>query len=265
MNESKTKKINLEIYNIAYNYLLNILPEQLKEEDLEKYFIGDNAEFSSLKDVYIQIIRYAQNYQRMPNVIKFEERIHEIGHILYDFDYEQISSISVKDLYYTFRKELHITSKDSKMNSWYKWSNSVIDAAKFVCNFKDVEDFKKFVALYSYNTVTRMSLPLLISSKISGIGFALACDLLKELGYLNYPKPDVHIIDIFSQLGLSDENPINVFEAVVKMAEYCNVTPYKVDKILWLISSGRFYHDNITIGRKKDEFIQFANEQIKQL
>ena len=83
------------------------------------------------------------------------------------------------------------------------------------------EDFKHFVSLYDYNTITRMSLPLLISSKISGIGFALACDFLKELGYVNYPKPDVHIVDIFTSLEHSDNNIINVFEAVIKMYEDC--------------------------------------------
>ena len=83
---------------------------------------------------------------------------------------------------------------------------------------------------------------------------------MKELGYVNYPKPDVHIIDIFTDLGLTDNNPINVFEAVIRMYEDCKeidatVTPYKIDKILWLISSGRFYLDNIIINRHKEEFL----------
>ncbi len=253
---------NVEIYKCAYEYLLKILPDQLNENGLEKYFKGDRAKFTSLKDVFIQIIHSAQNYQRMPNVIKFDERYNEFKRILYDYDYKIIAGMTVNDLYHIFRKEFNITSEDTKRNSWYKWSKSVFDAAKFINNFKDVDDFKRFVNLYDYNTVTRISLPLLISSKISGIGFALACDMLKELGYLNYPKPDVHIIDIFVQLNLADENPISVFEAVVKMAADCtvynnSVTPYKIDKILWLISSGKFYLDGITIGRNKENFIAY--------
>ena len=94
------------------------------------------------------------------------------------FDYNIVADMQVEDLYYTFRNKFKITSRDSKMNSWYKWSKSIIDSAKFIKNFKDVEDFKYFVSLYDYNTITRMSLPLLISSKISGIGFPLACDFL---------------------------------------------------------------------------------------
>ena len=55
-------------------------------------------------------------------------------------------------------------------------------------NFTDVDDFRSFVTQFDYNKPTRMALPLLISTKISGIGFALACDCLKELGFLSYPK-----------------------------------------------------------------------------
>lgn len=38
------------------------------------------------------------------------------------------------------------------------------------------------------------------------------------------------------------------------------VTPYKIDKILWLICSGRFYLDDTTISRHKEEFIKNARE-----
>lgn len=34
--------------------------------------------------------------------------------------------------------------------------------------------------------------------------------------------------------------------------------PYKLDKIIWLICSGRFYLDDISVGRHKDDFIQYA-------
>ena len=46
----------------------------------------------------------------------------------------------------------------------------------------------------------------MISVKVSGFGFPLAYDFLKELGYTEYKKPDVHLIDIFKGLGLIDRN-----------------------------------------------------------
>ena len=82
-----------------------------------------------------------------------------------------------------------------------------------------MSNFVKFVSRFNYNISTRMALPLLISTKTSGIGFALACGTLKELGFTNYPKPDVHMLDVFSALGLSVHEPISTFEAIVRMSE----------------------------------------------
>jgi hypothetical protein len=170
-------------------------------------------------------------------------------------------------LYQKFRNEFDVTSADNNFNSWHKWTKSIVDAAKFMSDFKDIEDFKSFVAKFDYNLLTRMAMPLLISKKISGLGFALACDCLKELGYINYPKPDVHLIQVFVGAGLSSEEPISVFEAIVRMAEDCKeidpeITPYKIDKVIWLICSGRFYLDDISIGRHKEELINIIADKL---
>ena len=262
----KTNK-NIVVYKTAYSYLLELLPEGIDEENLKKYFVGDRRNYKSLEDIYEQIIQSAQNYQRMPNVIKFYERKERIKELLFNYNFSEIASINVEDLYKEFRKEFNVTSADSKFNCWHKWSKSICDAAKFMSNFNDVNDFKGFVKQFDYNLPTRMALPLLISTKISGVGFALACDFLKELGYLNYPKPDVHLIDVFYGLKLSEKEPISTFEAIVKMSEDCikidpTATPYKIDKIIWLICAGRFYLDEINIGQHKKDFINIAAKEI---
>lgn len=257
------KQKMLNTYQLAYSYLVSMLPAEMTEADLEKYFIGDRKDFTSVQDIYEQFIYSAQNYQRMPNVIKYDQRREKIKEILFDFDVRQIQNMDVDELYYQFRESFGVTSNDTKQNSWRKWSHSIVDAAEFMSNFKDADDFRGFVEQFDYNRPTRMALPLLISTKISGMGFALACDTLKELGYLSYSKPDVHLIEVFSQLGLSEKDPISVFEAIVEMAEVCKEvdsesSPYKLDKIIWLICSGRFYLDDISIGRHKDDFIQYV-------
>lgn len=262
------KDKNQIVFRTACNYLIEILPDELEPKDLEKYFVGDRRNFSSLDVVYEQFIQSAQNYQQMPNVIKFGERKAKIKAILSNYDFKKIAAIPVEDLYQTFRREFNVTSEDNNRNCWHKWSNSVIDAAKFTNDFRSIDDFKTFVNQFDYNLPTRMALPLLISTKIRGVGFALACDCLKELGYINYPKPDVHLIEVFSGLGMSDNNPISVFEAIVRMSEDCKeiddkVTPYKIDKIIWLICSGRFYLDDVTIGRHKEDFINITTLELK--
>ncbi len=261
---------NQIVYRTACRYLHEIKPEQIDSDDLKKYFVGDRLDFSTLEDVFEQIIHSAQNYQGMPNVIKYQERRERIKSILYNFNLECISQYDVEVLYQKFRYEFNVTSADNNFNSWHKWSKSIVDAAMFMIEFKDVEDFKSFVAKFDYNLLTRMAMPLLISTKISGLGFALACDFLKELGYTSYPKPDVHLTQVFVGAGLSSDKPISVFEAIVRMAEDCKeidpeITPYKIDKVIWLICSGRFYLDQISVGRHKEEFINLIEGELKTI
>ena len=259
-----SKERNIQIYQAAYQFLEQLKPDSV---NLENYFYGDNRDFQSLEEVYIRFIVSAQNYQRMPNVIAFDKREPEISEILYRYDIEKISGMVADDLYTEFRQRFNVTTPDSKKNSWYKWSCSVIDSAKFVGGFKDAADFDEFVRRFDYNASSRIALPLLIQSRIRGIGFALACDLLKELGYTSYTKPDVHLTDIFNALGLCERNPISVFEAIERMADDCmtedpDVTPYRVDKVFWLICSGNFYNETppIRIKGRKKELIEYLKK-----
>lgn len=256
-----SKEKNIAVYQSALSFLSEIIPDGMTKQDLEKYYVGNKFNYNSLTDIFEQLIASAQNYQGMPNFIKYFERRDRIKAILADFDIARISEMNIETLYLTFRKEFNVTSADTKYNAWHKWSRSVIDAAEFMCNFKSVDDFNRFVKQFDYNLPTRIALPLLISTKISGIGFALACDALKELGFTSYAKPDTHLIDICEELGLSDRNQLNVFEAIVRIANDSaeidpDVTPNKVDKIMWLISSGNFYIDGKTIGSHKKDYIR---------
>ena len=264
MNKSD-RDWNIQVYSRAVSFLEDITPAGI---NLEKYYVIKDSKIRNLRNVYYQFIRSAQNYQQMPNVIAFDSRKKDIEEILYGYDYKKISEMNPKNLYKEFRRRFKIKSEDSKYNSWSKWSNSIVDAAKFMKEFRNIEDFRSFVERFDYNVHTSMALPLLISEKINGIGFALACDLLKELGFTRYPKPDVHLKEVFSKLGLSDDDPISTFEAIVRMSDICkdideSVTPYKVDKIIWLICSGKYYLEKPMQkqpGRKK-EFIKLLSKE----
>ena len=267
--EIKSADRNVLIYSAARAYLDSIKPTSIS---LDNYFLGDSRDFTSLTDVDIQFIRSAQNYQQMPNVIKFDARKERIASLTYGFDYSIVKDFSAEDLYQMFRREFRVDSEDNNHNCWLKWSKSIIDAAKFISDFSDVDDFVVFVNRFDYNVSSRIALPLLIAQKIYGMGFALACDTLKELGFTNYPKPDVHLMDIFSALGISGKQPIDTFEAIARMAESAkavdkDATPYKVDKTFWLICSGRFYLERpeVIIGRHKAKFIELAQGLLTQL
>ena len=103
------------------------------------------------------------------------------------------------------------------------------------------------------------ALPLLLSQEIFGIQFALACNWLKELGLTYYPKPDIHMVKVFSALGVCEENQIECYKAMIALAKKCNVNTYQLDKVVWLICSGNYYRqENVEIKSKKlrDNFIE---------
>jgi len=163
------------------------------------------------------------------------------------------------NLYELFCETFPVNNRDSKNNLWHRYSKAVISAAKFISTFKSAKDFDEFILSFSYNRYSSAALPMLLEKEVFGLGFTLACDFLKELGYSQYPKPDIHIKEIFTALDLCDDTDYDAFKAVIEMAEINNDTAYNVDKIFWLIGSGNFYFHNIKIGRNKKKFIEICN------
>ena len=96
------------------------------------------------------------------------------------------------------------------------------------------------------------------------MGFALVCDALKEMGFISFSKPDVHIKRIFTELGICGDDDEAVFNALDELAKDNNVSPYKADKIFWLICSGYFYKDPNIRGKHPhaDGFIANAKDKL---
>ena len=239
--------INQQLYEAAYEMLLSMLPQGLTEDDLDKYLQGNRFNPKDLKEVYRAFIRTAQNYQFMPNVIQFDNRENTIAKILHDYDYKYACNLNPDYLYDEFKSAFGISSE----KSWRLWSKAVVDSAMFICSFKSINEFNEFVT----KSKDLKAVPLLISRKIRGIGFALACNALKDIGYLDYVKPDVHLIDICDALGIAGRDQIEVFDAMQQIAKDNNITPYKLDKVLWLVCSGYFYEDQIRVRGRKEELI----------
>lgn len=210
-----------------------------------------------------------QNYQSMPNVIGFyvkKERAKGFRKILFDYDEVRILNAynSYEELRNAFAKEFNIdeSSFERKNNSWTKYSKAILSACSFMNQFKDAEDFNTFVGLFSYNEATAVALPLVLEREIYGLGFALGCDFLKEIGYGQYPKPDVHLIGIFHALGLCENDQLSCYKAIIRMANTVKETPFRVDKVFWLIGSGNFNSDSYEgeIKPRRESFIEHMEE-----
>ncbi len=117
-----------------------------------------------------------------------------------------------------------------------------------MAQFPAAKEFYEWVDFFNDDDRARPALPLLIHQEVFGVGFALACDFLKELGYTKFAKPDVHLIKIFVGLELCPPGPTpspsQVFKSIIRVADNVKKTPYDVDKLFWLVGSGNFYLNN---------------------
>ena len=253
------------VYKEALIFLNTVKPDLIDDKELEKYFCVEKN-YKTKNDILEHLLGSLQNYQRMPNVIKFDNNKKQFRKILLNFDCNKILKKyeSYDTLLDAFSKEFNINKStfNRKNNSWVKYSKAILSSCVFLQQFKDIDDFDSFVKLFTYNESTAAALPMLLSKEIYGLGFALACDFLKELGYDQYPKPDIHLIDVFSELGLSNRNDFDCYKSIIRMAKQVGETPYKVDKIIWLICSGNYYLHNIKIDSSKKEFIEYIKEKI---
>lgn len=128
--------------------------------------------------------------------------------------------------------------RDNSRNYWTLFYKGSLSVARYLNQFDTFGDFLTFVNDFDAKASTRPALPLLLEKEIFGFGFALACNFLMEIGFANFCKPDVHLLDIFSGLGLAERSELNVFRIVSLMAEENGQTPFAVDKVFWLIGSG---------------------------
>ncbi len=153
---------------------------------------------------------------------------------------------------------------NNSKNYWVIFCKSVISASKFLSQFSNVNEFDNFVSQFYLNEYTRLALPLLLEQEIFGFGFALSCNFLKENGYPEFVKPDVHIKAIFYGTGISKSNSdYDIFKDVIRFSKDIGELPYTVDKLFWLVGSGNFYLDKVKIKTNRNYFIDRVKQKFK--
>lgn len=255
-------KIN-KIYNFSYNYLIKISKGKVSKTDIDS-FIGtpDVTSFSSLEDAFGMLLVILQDFQMYPNVIKYHERETEIKKEIHFPNIIYCSKLNADKLADKFVKKF----KSNSSGCWSRYCKGIVSGAKFLSGFKDYNSLKATLDSFDLNIVTREALALFLQTKINNMGFAIACNWLKELGYVNYTKPDVHMKDVCQAFGLIDntKNDLECFEAMDMVANRCGVEPYKLDKVWWLICSGNFYRYGIQLPypqKTKADFIKAIKAQ----
>lgn len=256
-----------ELYKSAVEFLLSF--DLITDEDINKHLQSEFTKPNDLKIIYKRLCESAQNKQMSTKVIgKAIGGVDKLKTILYEFDPHKVADNYKKDegskLLAKIIKELKPSGqmRTTSRSLWPQYCQSVIDSAHFLKTFSTATDFYKWADFFANDLRAKPALPLMISIEITGIGFPLACDFLKEIGYKEYGKPDVHLKDNFKALNIIDpleksttKQDYLTLKAIDKISLSNNVTPYAVDKIFWLIGSGNFYLSNKNIGGQKKKFI----------
>jgi hypothetical protein len=240
-------------YRLAMDYLLG--QKGVKPDLVNKYLKGPTHP-QSLPLIYKGLLITGQNTNMMPQVIgKSIGGIDSLEPLLCGFEprkvvekYEGDWELVLDDIISKLNPRGKV--RKGKGGLWTRYCKTITSGAAFLSQFDDAVDFYKWVDFFDNDKRARPALPMLLSYEIDGLGFPLACDFLKEMGYLNFGKPDVHIKIIFVELSLCWSNEdYKVFKAICRVAKNVGVTPYNVDKLFWLVASGNFYLDGINIGQ----------------
>ena len=272
-----TPEIDRNAYKMAQAYLPSLGIKGVTQGAVEKYLnpASLRPRPTTKQGLYQRILESAQNANMKASVIGLAiGGVEKLAPVLANFDPRAVLTqygASWEPILDTIVKRLKPRGqvRRSPRSIWPHYCQTIISAAGFVEQFDSAEDFFRWVDFFDRDERAHASLPMLLSREIDGFGFALACDFLKELGYVSFPKPDVHLRDIFTALELCQkgDDDYQLFKAIVRLATHATVTPYNADKVFWLIGSGFFYED-LSIGNKgrignhKRKFIDFARQNI---
>jgi hypothetical protein len=265
--------IDKKAYQLAKDYLPSRNIEGVTVELIEKYLnpLTLEPKPTSKEGLYQRILESAQNANMKAGVIgRAIDGIDNLAVVLENFnpkavidkysdDWEAVLNDIVEKL--KPRGKIRRTSRAI----WPHYCQTILSAANFIEQFSSASDFFSWVDFFDRDDRARASLPMLLSQEIEGFGFALSCDFLKEMGYVNFPKPDVHLRDIFTTLRLCQEkaDDYQLFKSVIRVAGHAGVSAYNADKVFWLIGSGYFYSDRHIgnqgrIGSQKRDFVNYA-------
>jgi len=222
-----------------------------------------NPKLTKMSDIYCRLLDSLRNRQGMPRSISNISNLKEVLKGFSPLEVQETYGLDWQKLFTAIQTEVRPTSRmdiNSPQNYWVVFTKGALDSAAFLSQFKDGNEFVNSVGLFAENEALVAGMPMVMTLEITGLGFALACDFLKESGWSQYAKPDTHTKKILKGCGFADGTDYGTFKAIVTISKHVDQTPYNVDKVLWLIGSGKLYTINETFDTDRDEFIRRYNQ-----
>jgi hypothetical protein len=219
--------------------------------------------------IFHQLAHTAQDWGMAPIVIgRAIGNVEKLKEVLFDFNpinvlqkYPNIADWET--LLNSIVSELKPKGKirREKQSLWPRYCRSIISSAIFLSKFKTVQDFYGWVEPFENDPARRVELPQRLEREIAGYGFTLACLFFMEIGCASFLKPDIWVIRFFNKLNITkSEDPYIVFNAAVRFAEQVGVTPFCLDRIVWLLGTGDFWLNKVDIGSQLDNFVSSTHK-----
>jgi len=252
-----------KLYKAAYDFMKNEIGQETLEDKLNHY---RQYKAETMQDVFWHLVYSLTNKVGMRATIGDIDNLN--AHLFcfdphqtrahYQDDWETLFKNVKND--YTPPGPMNINNKSSY---WVLFCKGILSGAAFLSEFESINAFDEFVNSFTLNDISTAALPILIEQEVYGMGFPLACDFLKEIGYNNYAKPDTHTITILFETGAAKSRDIyEVFKTMVRMARVNKESPAVIDYLLWLIGSGKYVEENEKITRQKAAFIRLIQPKL---
>lgn len=129
------------------------------------------------------------------------------------------------------------------------FARTVTEAAAYLSRFKTATEFCSHADEALRKDIH--GLPTDVAKNVYGIGYALACDFLKECGVDQLGKPDVWLVKVMATLrllplGYEKDHLRATQNMIIEIASTAGVAPFAVDKVFWLLGA-----ENAAIGETK--------------
>lgn len=275
MGDARSEAVTVE----GYRRLLSAVEAMalwagLSEGDLRWYYTplwqlsGEPTHELDASTMMLQFAMSLQESGRMRNTVKLTpDNIGAFREALCDFVPKRIVAelIGAEGVLAALRKRgitgaAELLSGKGRLTNWGKYAKGIFTAAEYLCagGVASVNSAILLPAGCEWDMALMSDLPQEISQAVTGLGPALTLDFLKECGCLWASKPDTHIAHVLAGLSGADSGEMPalggrgtvrlMFDIAASLRDRTGdptITPYKLDKLIWLASTGDFYNDGV--------------------
>jgi hypothetical protein len=243
---TNVKKV--DVWLAAVSWLERNSPTGLAKSELHDYFTPmAKSQPKLMKGLFRQfLLSLSQAGMKERVIIKaMPDGVHSLASVTFDFNPRLTKEHYGSDVGALFRDveaRIKPTGQLRERGLWPKYCKTILSVAAFLSQFPSAPAFYSWARLFADSPVSRPALPLIISEEVDGAGLALACNVLIDLGFVEFAKPDRHVKSILKSLRLVDAeaSDYHVLKCMTDLSRASGVTPYALDKALYLIGSGNY-------------------------